>query len=73
MSAQIVYRILNADGVPCNGRHGDPDDNALYTNPVRADRAIRILNDPEYAPRAPQPRGRPYRRDTGRIAWGNPL
>lgn len=72
--SQTVYRILNADNVQCNGRHGEPDELAVYTNPGMVDRKIRQLNDSSYrAPGAPQPKGRPYRRDTGRILWGNPL
>ena len=73
MSAKILYRILNADGVPCD-RHGHPSDQAVYTNPDTVDRAIRQLNDPDYrSPGAPQPQGRPFRRDIGRVSWGNPL
>jgi hypothetical protein len=72
MASSVVYRILDAKGTPCNAS-GYPDDLAIYTNPVSLDRKIRQLNDPNYAPGAPQPKGRPYRRDTGRIVWGNPL
>jgi hypothetical protein len=69
----VVYRILAADGTPSNAS-GYPDELAVYTNPVTLDRKIRQLNDPNYlSPGAPQPKGRPYRRDTGRISWGNPL
>lgn len=68
----IVYRILDAEGTPCNAK-GFPDDMAVYTNPASVDRSIRQLNDPNYAPRSPQPKGRPFRRETGQILWeGSP-
>jgi hypothetical protein len=70
--SSVVYRILDAEGTPCDAS-GHPTEQAVYTNPVTVDRKIRQLNDPDYAPSAPQPKHRPYRRDTGRIVWGNPL
>jgi hypothetical protein len=65
-----VYRILDKDGVPCNGRHGDPDELAVYSSLPRVDAAIRTLNNADYAPRSPQPKGRPYSRQDGVITWG---
>jgi hypothetical protein len=65
-----VYRILNVHDVQCNGRHGDPDDSAIYTNEKSVDRAIRQLNNPLYrSPGAPQPQGRPFHKNVGSIVW----
>ena len=65
-----VFRILSDDGVQCNGSHGDPDELAIYTNESNVDRAVRHLNDPKRRhPAAPQPKGRPYRKDKGWIVW----
>lgn len=65
----IVYRILNADGVQCN-KSGRPDETAVFTNGGAANRAVRQLNNPNYlAPGQPQPKGRPFERQTGQIVW----
>lgn len=68
MSA-IVYRILNADGVQCNTK-GYPDETAVFSNGGAANRAVRQLNNPNYrSPGSPQPKGRPFERQTGQIVW----